>query len=104
MPATRGSELAISCAICRGAFFSRLANSKHTGEAASPSSSFGGRSSVTLISQPYFSLMCAPSASRNRWMIVRYTVPQSAAAVVVILQYSSAVRLALLSVLLGLPL
>src|SRR5258708_4789214 len=45
-PGTAGKPLAISCAICRGARFSLFANSKHTGEAASPISDFGGFSSA----------------------------------------------------------
>ena len=40
------SELAISCASARGGFFSRLASSKHSGDAASPIASFGGRSTT----------------------------------------------------------
>ena len=47
MPLIGFSEFAISCASARGAFFIRFASSKHTGEAASPIESFGGRS-VTI--------------------------------------------------------
>ena len=70
------SSAAISCAICRGAFFSRFANSKQTGEAASPIASFGGRSKAIVSSTPYFSRMCRASASRNRFISVRYKRPQ----------------------------
>ena len=79
IPLTLGSPFAISCAINRGAFFNRFANSKHTGEAASPISIFGGRSSTIASSTPYFSRMCPASASRNRFVSVWYTCPQSRA-------------------------
>ena len=47
MPSTLPNPFAISCAMMRGAFFRRLANSKQTGEAASPISILGGRSRTT---------------------------------------------------------
>src|ERR1700733_12115578 len=77
MPATGANPFAISWAICRGARFSLFANSKQTGDAASPISIFGGRSSTTVSSTPYFSRICAVSASRNRFESVRYTRPLS---------------------------
>src|SRR5882762_11112089 len=76
IPSTLPKPFAISCAICRGAFFNRFANSKHTGEAASPISIFGGRSSTIASSTPYFSRMCPASASRNRFVSVWYTCPR----------------------------
>jgi hypothetical protein len=77
IPSTGPSPVAISCAIIRGAFFNLFANSKQTGEAASPISIFGGRSNTTANSTPYFSRMCRSSASRNRFESVRYTRPLS---------------------------
>src|SRR5215468_1825971 len=79
MPSTAGRVAAISCAIIRGAFFSRFANSNATGDAASPSSIFGGRSSTMFgttppSASPYFARICAASASRNRLVSVIYTV------------------------------
>src|SRR5262249_41921485 len=49
--------------------------SKQTGDAASPIANFGGRSRTTDSSTSYFSRMCFASASRNRFISVRYTRP-----------------------------
>ena len=75
IPSTFPNAFAISCAIARGAFFNRFANSKHTGEAASPISIFGGRSNTTASSTPYFSRMCEASAALNLSTNVKYTRP-----------------------------
>src|SRR5260370_1039897 len=66
IPSPLPNPFAISCAIILGPFFNRLASPKHTAEAASPTSIFGGRSSTIASSTPYFSRMCPASAFRNR--------------------------------------
>src|SRR5712692_9619887 len=60
----------------RGAFFRRFASSKHTGDAASPISIRGGRSSTTSRETEYFSSIWRARASRRRLVSVRYTVPR----------------------------
>src|ERR1700730_8444368 len=72
-----GRLAAISCSTSRGSFFSRFANSKQTGEAASPISIFGGRSNTIGNSTLYLDRMCFASASRSLVVISRYTKPPS---------------------------